>query len=394
MLNTQLSDDEVLATFRTHQPVTSEKNIWAYWDTGIDNVKPWCLRNIISWARRHQDDGWTVRIVDAAEGSPNHYSHFIPPTTEYLPQAFLDQNLTGGFKRIHTSDMIRTALLLLHGGVWMDVGFMLFRNLDGWFWDILTEEGGEKEVFGLHCPMRENASMMWNTIVGARKGSRLIRYWHQTYINFFAVKSQATGFHEDPLVQHLPSYEEVLDNPVFDHAVHVDYLIHMYALERVRSMHDPSRDWIGDEYFKKHVYMTDSLTEVYWFQQLTGRDGRKQFDILSRQREGVPHDEKWQEAEDLINESLEKSSALKFGHGIARLDGVEYLATIWDQPENKDADIKEGTFAARLRWASLHHNRTEHAEELKPVIRPDGVLVGDLYTAVGKPHPEIYPNGR
>ena len=40
------TNEELLKTLSTHKPVRSEKNIWAFWDTGIRHVRPWQQRNV------------------------------------------------------------------------------------------------------------------------------------------------------------------------------------------------------------------------------------------------------------------------------------------------------------------------------------------------------------
>lgn len=41
------SDAEILTTLREHHLISSERNIWAYWHGGADDVSPWGLRNVL-----------------------------------------------------------------------------------------------------------------------------------------------------------------------------------------------------------------------------------------------------------------------------------------------------------------------------------------------------------
>lgn len=52
---------EIVSTVWRYRPVTSEKNIWAFWDGGWGNMRPWTQRNVIAWMRRFEPSGWTVR---------------------------------------------------------------------------------------------------------------------------------------------------------------------------------------------------------------------------------------------------------------------------------------------------------------------------------------------
>lgn len=45
------TDNEISDLVRAHHPVTSERNIWAFWDKGFDDMYPWCRRNVLAWVR-------------------------------------------------------------------------------------------------------------------------------------------------------------------------------------------------------------------------------------------------------------------------------------------------------------------------------------------------------
>jgi hypothetical protein len=42
------SDDEILASLKEHVPVTSEKNVWGFWNTSVDSIPGWSKRNVRS----------------------------------------------------------------------------------------------------------------------------------------------------------------------------------------------------------------------------------------------------------------------------------------------------------------------------------------------------------
>lgn len=71
------------------------------------------------------------------EGSPNHYANYVPNATEFFPESFLKSAMTGTHSAPHAADLIRLPLLNMYGGVWIDVGFMLFRGLDDLCWNKL-----------------------------------------------------------------------------------------------------------------------------------------------------------------------------------------------------------------------------------------------------------------
>ena len=99
---------QIIKRLRLHQPVTSERNVWAFWDKGFDAVLPWCHRNVIDWVQR-LNHSWTVRVLDITPGSPNNVYKFVGP--EAFPVAFNQNIMNGQNKAQHASDFVRLALL-------------------------------------------------------------------------------------------------------------------------------------------------------------------------------------------------------------------------------------------------------------------------------------------
>ncbi|KAK7744406.1 hypothetical protein SLS62_010196 [Diatrype stigma] len=452
------TDEEILAELQTYRPVdpNSERNIWAFltfggpqWDKGLAAAKPWCQRNITSWVRRHaiRGTGWTVRVLDMVPGSANHFSRFVPEdTAEFFPQAFRryshsdsdsdgvnaeksgGKGLTGTHRAPHAADLLRLPLLYLHGGVWLDVGFTLFRDLDDLCWDALADPGSPLELAGFRMTISDEIAMFWNGFIAARRGCVAVRHWHDLFLKLWEGGQGASeggnggggnkgggkggraattteGMAADPLLRHLPRYEvpsSTGEPPAFAYADYVDYLIQMFCLERLRHTRDAALGWDGPAWFAQKVLLYECVTEVYWAQALTHWDGRKQFEMLSRKRregegEGedgrvgeVEHpedeDEGYREARAFVDGILETSSTMKLSHGLVT-EQREYLARIWDQPDHADADREPGTFAAYLRWASVHYQQTRELKPLLLPVREDALLTGGLFDAVGTPHP-------
>ncbi|TVY24264.1 putative glycosyl transferase [Lachnellula hyalina] len=385
----QLSDEEIIAELQTFKPIdpNSERNIWAFWDRGIAACKPWCQRNIISWARRHSS--WTVRVLDTEEGSPNHYSNYIPNTVEFFPDAFIKRTMAGIHVGPHAADLIRLPLLYLYGGVWLDVGFTLFRGLDDLCWYKLEDAENTLELAGFKMTISSEAGMFWNGFIASRKSCAATKHWHDTFLKVWEGTDSTTGMSGHPLLRHLPRYEVPSATgkpPAFQYAHFVDYLAQMFCLERLRHTRDPVIEWDGPAVFSQNVLLYECVSEVYWAQHLTHWDGRKQFDLLSRQREGAEQDDKFKEADAFVNGILGMSSTMKLSHGLVT-EEREYLARIWDEPENVEADRKPGTFAAHMRWASIHFQQDRELSPVALTLREDALLTGGLFEAVGKPHP-------
>lgn len=140
------SDQEIIDSLHQHVPVTSEKNIWAFWDKGIKRMPGWCQRNVCDWVRLNSNGSnpWTVRVVDAVPESPNYALKFADRSM--LPQSFVDGKMQGPYVGPHSADFLRGALLFKHGGVFMDVGNILFRRLDRVGWEELEDPASPYQV--------------------------------------------------------------------------------------------------------------------------------------------------------------------------------------------------------------------------------------------------------
>ena len=164
------SDQEILNIVQRHVPVTSEKNIWCFWDKGIDKLPGWCKRNVINWGRIC-DSSWTIRLLNNVPGSKNYILDYIP--YHMLPKCFVEGTIEAKFVGQLMSDMITGPLLYLYGGVVMDVGCMLFRDLDRGLWSVLEDLDTEYQVA---VPTLDGQGLS-NHFVMARKGNPLIKRW-------------------------------------------------------------------------------------------------------------------------------------------------------------------------------------------------------------------------
>lgn len=163
-------DAEILASLTQHRPVTSEKNIWAYWHSGLTTMPEWCIRNVIAWVRIN-DPSWTVRVLDTVPGSPNHALKFV--SDELLPEAFVKGTLDGPYAGPHSADFLRGALLIEHGGIVLDVGCVQIRDFDRVCWKLLEDE---KTPYQVAVPLMYGQTMA-NHFVAARKNDPFIQRW-------------------------------------------------------------------------------------------------------------------------------------------------------------------------------------------------------------------------
>lgn len=110
-------------------------------------------------------------MLDTVPDSPNHALKWIAP--EDLPEAFVQGTMVGPYVGPHSADFLRGAALHAYGGVWMDVGCILFRNLDKVCWDQLADETSPYTIatpwmFGQYIA---------NHFVASRKGDVFVKKW-------------------------------------------------------------------------------------------------------------------------------------------------------------------------------------------------------------------------
>lgn len=167
----QRSDEQILENLSTFRAVTSEKNIWAFWHSGIRSMPPWCQRNVCSWVRMREQNGWTVRVLDNTADSNNYFMKYVPEAI--LPESFVHGTMDGPYVGPHSADMLRGACLYTHGGIFLDVGIPVIRSFDRICWAKLEDPNTPYEiaapwVYGTH---------IGNHFVSARKGNPFIHRW-------------------------------------------------------------------------------------------------------------------------------------------------------------------------------------------------------------------------
>lgn len=358
------TDDEISAWLTTRHTVSSDKNVWAFWHSGFLSMRPWCRRNIINWVRRLGPD-WTVHVVDCIPGSETNVRHFV--SDEYLPDAFKNGTMDGPSVGPHSGDIVRLPLLWLYGGVWLDAGTLLFRHIDDICWRQMEDPNTPFEMAGFVLKLRPDEDAMINGFIAAKRKNPFIKRWHDIYTAMWAGGvTNADGFHKHPLLRHLPLLNPPLSSSNLELDVTMetftDYLAHFVALERLRKIIDPNDGFNGPKYYRENILFAKAMEETFYVQPKTKWSGPRQFAYLATprmQRNGGRFDtysEKQREALDFVHDALANSSTMKLSHGYP--GGKDFLADLWDLPENENADCEPGTFAEYLRWGSVHLDQT------------------------------------
>lgn len=343
-------ESDIIFSLTSYQPVTSDQNVWAFWDSGWQNIKPWCKRNIINWVRRLGPE-WTVRVLDNVPGSDNNLSQYVP--TSSLPPALNEGNFSGPPQ--HISDLIRLPLLYIHGGVWMDAGTILLRHLNDICWRAISDPANLFEMAAILMPLRKEAGTILNGFIATKRGNGMVKRWHDVYSKLWEGKTSSEGFSKNPILAHLSPLQvqlETLNCPLLlmPNEALGDYLAHFLAFDRLRCLVDPSDGFDGAEYFTNKMFLIRAEEHLYYAQRITGWDGRHQYNMLTTKVS--PEAKGYAEAKDFVDSILRHSVMMKMSHGPPC--GLENLASIWDQEEHSEDDIVPGTFGSYLRHGSVH----------------------------------------
>ncbi|KAF2132300.1 capsule polysaccharide biosynthesis protein [Dothidotthia symphoricarpi CBS 119687] len=368
------TDAEILHSFTEHVPVTSEKNIWTYWHSGVKSMPSWCQRNIINWVRL-QGSEWTVRVLDTVPDSPNHALKWIAP--EELPEAFVEGTMTGPYVGPHSADFLRGAALYAYGGIWMDVGNILFRHLDKVCWDQLADDNSPYTVSAPWMLKQYIA----NHFIAARKGDIFIKKWHELFVHLWKGRKDFTGVLQSPLIAFIQDFKfgQAEDRNFkwdfkVDEATALGYIGQCVAWIRLTWLQEPDGGFDGVDYWAKKVLLFDAGQEDWAAEQLLGYKGEDLFKVLTTKRDADAESEEFKKAEETIWRLLTKSSLQKITHGKGLTHSV-HCGVLMDLPENEGSDQQPETFAELLRFGSVHFEQTRESVVYVDPIMVDPQLV-------------------
>jgi hypothetical protein len=370
------SDEEIISTLLKYQPITSEKNVWTFWDTGFLKMRPYVRRNIIGWVRRLGPD-WTVRVLDHVDGSPLNVFTFLEPTEFH--EAFNNRTMTGPYVGAHSGDVVRLPLLYHYGGVWMDAGTMLFRHIDHICWKVLEDPTTPYKIAGIAPGTEPGNDVIMNGFIATKKGNGFIKRWHDVYLEIWKGRKDCIGLQDHPLLRQVKKVEVPKTMQItfgIDNSLMNDYVAHALAFKRIRMLQDPTDGFNGPQYWERHAFVLP-IQETFLAQILCEFDGQRQYDLLSLPRESVEPPDRDPAAENLVQELLSHASTMKLSHGLKN-NKLIHLSKLWDLPENADADIEPGTFAAYLRWGSIYLEQTRSLEPLPVRCGPKVLKAGVL----------------
>ncbi|KAF1938332.1 hypothetical protein EJ02DRAFT_474006 [Clathrospora elynae] len=371
----QRSDAKIIESLSERMPITSEKNIWTYWHSGVRSMPSWCQRNIINWVRLHGSE-WTVRVLDTVPDSPNHALTWIVP--EELPESFVKGTMTGPYVGPHSADFLRGATLYAYGGAWMDVGNILFRHLDDVCWKQLADETSPYTVatpliFGHYTA---------NHFVASRKGDIFIKNWHAIFMELWKDRDDFTGVIESPLVAFIQnmSFSQAKERGYswdfkVDQLTIMGYIGQVIAWIRLTWLQEPNGGFDGVEYWAKKVLLWDASSESWAGERIVGYKGEDLFRVFTMRTDADPDGEKYKKAEKTAWRMLTQSTMQKITHG-KDLTHSLHCGVLMDLPENEGNDAEPGTFGELLRHGSVHLEQTrEKIVYVDPPIVPSEFII-------------------
>ncbi|KAK4082093.1 hypothetical protein Purlil1_11316 [Purpureocillium lilacinum] len=374
------TDEEIAAWLQERHEVVSEKNVWAFWNSGFKTMPAWSQRNVINWVRRLGPD-WTVHVLDTVPDSETNVRHFLDDMETVLPKAFNEGTMDGPTVGQHQADLVRLPLIYQHGGIWMDVGMILFRHVDDICWNAITDPTSPYEVGGFTMQLRPGVESMMNSFIAARKGNLFIKRWHDIFATVWGQQTNAyaPSFHKHPLLRPIPLPKltaEQLNAPeaTVSMAFLGDYLTQVQCFERLRKVIEPAEfGFNGPEYYAAHVLLLPSMSEMYYLQGVSSWQGPKEFALLSAKSTSDGDDISLrEEASRVVDHMLANTATMKLSH--APPGEVPFLADIWSRPEHRDADIAKDTFAAYMRYGSVHFDQDRGLEPMEVGIDTKGAL--------------------
>lgn len=361
-------EDEIIAKLCTYRPPgSSERNVWAYWHTGLATMPSWCVRNVVGWVRL-LGPRWTIRVLDNVEGSPNNFRKYLTP--EHLPESVNSDKMTGKYAATHTSDFLRLPLLYVHGGVWLDVGIVLIRHLENGVWNVLEDPDTPFEFSAFAYAHRPGRLAIINPWLAAKRGCQLVEKWHRTFVHVWGDSTECTGLSSHALLRHLEPWpvgadgHKSMDKEQQREASKsiMDYGTQLLCLERLTDYVDKTDGFDARSWIKNKAILFPALEEMWLYQLRTSFSGTKQFTLLTTNWDETDVSKR-SAAEEFAKDVLANSMMMKLCHGAGVMESN--LADIWDNPQHEGSDCDANTFAGYLRWGSVHLSQERVLQPVK-----------------------------
>ncbi|KAM0548800.1 hypothetical protein ACHAPJ_009797 [Fusarium lateritium] len=344
------STEDILASLNTYTPVTSEKNIWAFWHSGLMDMPGWCQRNVADWVRIC-GPSWTVRVLDTVPGSPNHALKFA--SEDLLPEAFVKGTMDGPYVGPHSMDFLRGSLLFEYGGIAMDVGCILLRDLDRVCWNQIADP---KSPYEVAVPVMYGQTIA-NHFTASRKDDPFILRWHKLFLHLWGIRNNYLGMSSSPALAFVKDIDfSEAEGWAWDFKIDpqslLEYISQVMCWRRLTMLEDTGDGFNGSQYWQEKILGIDPRTENWLAEDIVGfASGQRLYDLFNLRLDSDPESEDFKQAHKLVWNLLSRSSWQKVTHGKG-LTHAPHLGSIWDENDGKDSE--PGTFGDLLRWGSVN----------------------------------------
>ncbi|PMD48947.1 hypothetical protein L207DRAFT_540010 [Hyaloscypha variabilis F] len=362
-------DSDVDKATQNPPPITSsEKNIWFYWSTGYETMHNCTKRTVRSWYRRFTKQGWTIRVVNRAPGSPSNVENFLDTQDPTIfPQESIDGTIGGEFGPQYTSDFVRFPLLIKYGGFYADVGVMQIGDLDRLWNETIGNTDSRFEVVS-HNRGGVDGRSLTNYFMGSGRENRFFQRCHELFLavwNKNGGRVSTKGMHTSPLLKRVPLMRHHSEISLKQQEELTDYHTHEQVMSIVMGLVDAESDWDGPKYVAEKIYGIEEAEYFDLINEMTGYDGETAFKLMSLQlpeRVDFENDDQ-RLAREIVGACLQKSFALKLAHGMVVKIAGETLGSLWRA--NEGSDDVPGTYSHWLRYGMIYWNQSELSPALK-----------------------------
>ncbi|USP74746.1 uncharacterized protein yc1106_02020 [Curvularia clavata] len=356
-------DIEIDSELQSMRPVVSQKNVWFFWHAGFSALHPYTKRNVRTWHRRFSKKGWTIRVVSCQPSDALNIANFLEIEDRTLfPDAFVHGMIGGKYAKQHTSDLVRWPLLLRYGGIYADVGMIQIGDIDRLWNKTIGDHSSGYEVLSYRGPQQHGRNLT-NYFLACNRGNQFFGRCHRLFLKLWEGRTDTEGLHAHPLLKGVPlqggSFEireegKPTINKEEAGKMLTDYIIQGQVVSMVMGLVDEVEGWNGPDYVKNHVYGIDFMSGSQLINDLTGWNGRAQFELMSQKmpERGAKEDDQQKKAREIIQTVLQKSWGFKLAHGMILAVYKETLGSLWR--DNEGSDVADGTYAAWFRHATLY----------------------------------------
>jgi len=372
------TEEEIVASLlNPPTEVSSQKNVWAFWDKGFEKLHGWQKRNVIGWVRKMGPAGWTVRVLDFVQGSSANVLNFLDKATTNLPEAVVNRTMDGPHSGQHLSDLVRLPLLYQHGGIYLDIGVLLLGDLEKSLWNKIADPSTPYKIGGFTHQHRKNSwGSLQNFCIVAQKGEDILDRWHRVMLAAWKDRTSSEGLVHHPVFAGVPAEPNprvMLAIKPGSETLLQDYWVNLLAWEKLKVTAEPQEGGFdGPEYVRKHVLLLEPMQEAFAAEVRTRLNTFRLFQMLVSPRDaavaaaGGVDPGLHGEAKVLVDYLLTSSTVVKLYHGHGYMLAPP-LATFWEAPGNGDADARSGTFGEYLRHAG---EVIDQQREVQPLSLP------------------------